>query len=80
MIIKLNGTPLSTIATHGIDIKYDLSDIAVDAYHVVHTPVNVDLSFAGHNVIAGDVNVFNWASSILHHSSRIAYHVADSLF
>lgn len=80
MIIKLNGNPLAPVTTHGIDIKYDLKDVAADAYHVIHTPVNVDLSFAGHNIIRGDVNSFNWAASAIKSGFHVADHIIGSIF
>jgi hypothetical protein len=83
MLIKINGSilsPVSDQATHGIDIKYDIADTLLDAYHVVHTPINMDISFAGHNLIKGDVNTFNWASDALTSAAHGVGFVLKSLF
>jgi hypothetical protein len=62
MILKINGSPISesiSVCEDGLNFNLDLCDL----YDIVHTPVNVDISYNGHNIINGDINTFNWAQS-----------------
>lgn len=79
MILKINGTPVSeaiSVNEDGVNFNLDLHDM----YEVVHTPLNVDISYSGHNIINGDVNVFNWAEHGLNQICDGVGSIIDSLF
>lgn len=79
VIIKINGTPVSealTVNEEGVNFNLDLHDM----YEIVHTPVNVDISYSGHNIIKGDVNVMNWGEAALNKACDGIGFVVDHLF
>ena len=83
MLIRINGwviEPVKKAFEDGVDITYDLQDTLVDAYHIVHTPINLDISYAGHNIISGDVNTFNIATNAVSHIAHGVNILLDSLF
>ncbi|TVY09950.1 hypothetical protein [Paenibacillus cremeus] len=60
MVLKMNGIPL-TIDDSGVNVKLDIAEI-------IHTPINVDITYAGHHLINGDINMINFWSHAYDHA------------
>jgi hypothetical protein len=61
MIVKINGTPVDEIVKEGFGI---VSTGVKEAYGLIHTPIDVEVSSNAHHLLNLDANVFN----IPHHA------------
>ncbi|GFN32579.1 hypothetical protein [Paenibacillus xylaniclasticus] len=71
MIIKICGVPIEEVVEKGIDIKANI----VDAWELVHVPVNVGLGAA--NV---DINPTNFPFHLIHMMKPHFNTLVDFLF
>jgi hypothetical protein len=60
MLVKINGVPIEELAKEGVDVGLSIKD----AYHLIHTPINLDVGMNTHHWFTADMNIFN----IPHHA------------
>lgn len=63
MLLKINGVPVDELVKEGVDVGFSVRDV----YHLIHTPINLDIGLNTHHWFNVDMNVFN----IPHHTYEL---------